>query len=124
MALSIKQLGAGKVRSDNYAGSDTQNRLYLAAAGKSAVIASFAFVNIGGGATDLHVFLRRATEAIGNRRKLGFYKSLPVSTSTGTRYLISSEITLGPGDSIYADTGSNDNYVDFVLSGVERDVPQ
>jgi hypothetical protein len=114
MALTIKQLGLGNVRSANYASLD-QNTLYKPDTGKSGVVKSVVFVNRAAAAYTLKVYV---LPAAGTKYHVGIYQNLPQNAA----YAIEDEITLAAGERLLADTGTDDDKLDFVVSGIERDV--
>lgn len=114
MALTVKQLGLGAVRSGSY-GTPTTNTLYTPAAGKSAVVSNVSFTNPTVTTCNLEVYV---LPAAGTKYHVGWYQGLAQNQS----FAITDDITLAAGERLMADTQTNDSKVDFVVSGVERDV--
>ena len=112
MSLSIKQLGAGQLGT-----SATADPLYTAVgAGKAQIVKNLRFVNTStSAAVTLNVYYYAQTA-------YRLISPANLSLAPGAVYVDDSEVTLEAGNKFKATTGAAGGPVDWVISGVERDV--
>lgn len=109
MGIQIKALKDGQL------GTTANGQLYPVPAGKTAIVKSMRFVNTHTSAITINVYYKKKD---GTARKL-----LPanISLAAGAALIDDSEITLEAEGEIQGDA-STAAKVDYVFSGVERDV--
>lgn len=131
MALTVKQLAMGTLKHKDFTSISTPaaNELYKVPAGKSTAVASMSFVNNASTTNrSVHLFFlpNGASQTVeSNFIKFGCYNGFAPDAGGDSRYLITDEITLGAGDRLFGYSGTtsgDDDKIDFVISGVERDV--
>lgn len=120
MAVQIKSLKTGVLPSANPV---VEADLYPVPLNKTAIVKSIRLVNTGNGTATINLFVRRATGGTS-------YRIAPkdLSLAPGVAFIDDSEVTLeglgvvDTGDRVRGMASPTGSTVDYVISGVERDV--
>jgi hypothetical protein len=115
MAIQIKSLGKNTLQT-------SEGDLYTVPLNKTAIVKSIRLVNTGGAPATVNLFVRRSTTGTS-------YRIAPkdMSLAPGAAYVDDSEITLEGltttnGEDRVRGVVNSGATVDYVISGVERDV--
>lgn len=110
MALVVKMLKSGNVNAGGY------TDLYAVPASKSAMVTSVRLMNAGTLSGSVSLFVQPSS---GAERRIN---KLLEGIAPGTMLLMQDPITLGQGDGIRVQASGTSLNIDWVVSGVERDI--
>ena len=111
MAIEVKSLADGQIGPN----ADTVYDLYAVPTGKAAIAKSMRFFNTDTSNRTMNVYFFKAS---GTARQIS---PKDLSLAPGSLLIDDGEVTMGTGDKIQAKASSG-NKIDFVISGIQRDV--
>jgi hypothetical protein len=119
MAVTIKVLASNRLTS-----SAATKQLYLAQSttpAQSGIVKTMRFSNVSGVTLTLNVYFQPSGSTYPTNARRILPKDL--SLAVGATFIDDTELTLGPGDSIYAvgSAASGTNWAECVISGEERE---